>query len=496
MTSIYSGLKYKSLMSNRKIHDKKNSRRVLQSSFADLAAEEARIIIHRRDQERHGNIYQEGEARPAEGAFEIVSETNVTAMLDVLVQNGLVRFENNTPVDFSVKDVPEMEKDYIEEVPTSSEILFQMPKRKGGRAEVLFRVLLVDPRFVDENGNPLHKDIPKGYVKAVLNTLNPFTLFLAYGKEVPELVKRAGDQAQGFEQLIKYVAKQWKDKEAPEDFETLREFVTVGMLHEFTHALALHLPDKIPENASAETRRDMEAINFDKYLELINSDQKLQTSVVFNKNLFKALREVRDEEPGVETVNKINAMLALEMFCDRFSIFLYENYSKIQTYIKHFKKAGFPFSVDIDFLLRLETQRRTGCLRQMRGLDGNLRNAEFDALEADLSAAEEVHLYIAKYGDPKLTTAEVDFFSRFLYFVKYLDGEETIMRFTMEHADNSRFIHASVDRLTQEKDIGVSKIIKISEDVGEMAPTIWQSATHKTPEYTKTIIPQQTGAKY
>jgi len=96
-----------------------------------------------------------------------------------------------------------------------------------------------------------------------LNNLNPLALFLAYGKELPELLKRAGDQAQGFEQLIKYVAKQWKGKQAPEDFETMCEVVTLGMLHEFTHTLALHLPDYIPADASEETRRDLDPITFD-----------------------------------------------------------------------------------------------------------------------------------------------------------------------------------------------------------------------------------------
>jgi hypothetical protein len=245
------------------------------------------------------------------------------------------------------------------------------------------------------------------------------------------------------------------------------------MLHEFTHALALHLPDKIPENASAETRRDMELITFDKYLELINSDQKLQTSVVFNKNLFKALREVRDEEPSEETSSKISAELALEMFCDRFSMFLYENYAKIRIYSENFKSADVPFSVDVDFMLRMETQRREGTLRTMRGLKNVLSAEQFDKLEAELAAAEQAHLYIAKYGDPKLTMPEIEFFSRFLEFVKYFDGEKTIMRFTMDHAENSRFMQISASGLTRERGIGISRTIETSGVITDMTTTIW-----------------------
>ena len=370
------------------LREQKNSNRVLQRDFADLAIEEAREIIQRRDKERHGEKYEKGQTRPVQGAFEIVPEENAAVMLDVLVQNGLVRFEDNTPVDFHIKEIKMMEGEYIDEVPTSSEILFQFPKGKSGSAHVLFRVLLVDPKFVDENGQPLYKEIPQKYVKAVLSNLNPLALFLAYSKDLPELLKRAGDQAHGFEQLIKYVAKKWKEKKAPEDFETMRELVTVGMLHEFTHALALHLPDAIPADASEETRRYLEPITFDKYLTLINSDQKLQTSVVFNKNILKALREVRNMDEKEDTQSRINAVLALEMFCDRFSIFLYENFSKIRIYSENFKAADVPFSVDIDFLLKMEAQRREGTLWKMHGLKNVLSEAEFDKLEAELTAAE------------------------------------------------------------------------------------------------------------
>ncbi len=479
VNSIFSGLKYPYLMGNRPIRDEKNSNRVLQNDFADLAAEEARGIIQRRDKERHGIKYQKGEARPAAGAFEIVPEANTAVMLDALAQNGLVRFEDNTPVDFSVKDFKILEGEYIDEVPTSSEILFQFPKREGGSAQVLFRVLLVDPRFVDENGKPLYKELPQEYVKAVLNNLNPLALFLAYGKELPELLKRAGDQAQGFEQLIKYVAKQWKTKQAPEGFETMCEVVTLGMLHEFTHALALHLPDYIPADASEEIRRDLAPITFDKYLELINSDQNLQTSVAFNKNLFKALREVKDENPGEKTRNKINAILALEMFCDRFSMFLYENYAKIRIYSENFKAADVPFPVDVDFMLRMEAQRREGTLRTMRGLENVLSAEQFDKLEAELAVAEKSHFFIAKYGDPQLTSAETAFFTRFLNLLKYFDGEKQIMRFTMEHAEKSRFMLASVGGLTREKGMGVAEIVRTSENFGDVATATWQAATQR-----------------
>ncbi len=479
MTPIFSGLRFNSIIPNNKIRDKKNSNEVLQRDFADLAIDEARAIIQRRDKERHGEKYEKGQARPAQGAFEIVPESNAAVMLNALVQNGLVRFEDNTPVDFSVKDIQMMEGDYIDEVPTSSEILFQFPKRKGGSAHVLFRVLLLDPRFVDKDGKPVYKEIPQEYVTAVMGNLNPFKLFLAYSKELPELLAKAGDQAEGFEKLIKYVAKQWKDKQAPEDFETMREFVTIGMLHEFTHGLALHLPDAIPADASEETRRDLEPITFDKYLALINSDQKLQTSVVFNKNLLKALRAVKNMDEKKNPQSRINSVLALEMFCDRFSMFLYENYAKIRIYSENFKTADVAFSVDVDSMLNMEAKRREGALRKMRGLENVLRDEEFSKLETELAAAESAHMYISKFGDPKLSAEEIDFYTKFLGLVKYFDGEKQIMRFTMDHADKSRFMHASVDGLTRENGIGVSDVIRTSENIGDLAEGVMQAVTQR-----------------
>jgi hypothetical protein len=454
MTSPTSHSTYAPLIATSPLRDKKNSLRVLHGDFADLAADEARAIILRRDRERHGEPYRQGQTRPAGGAFEIVPETHVAQMLHVLVKHGLVCFENNTPVDICVKKVTMPDGDFLAEVPTSSEILFQSPKREGDNAKVLFRVLLTDPCFVDNDNNPLYQELPQKYIKAVLNNLNPFALFLANGKELPELLKRAGDQAEGFEKMLKFIARQWKDKKAPEDFATMRELVILGMLHEFVHGLALHLPDYIPEGSSQETLRDLESITFDKYLELINADKELQTSVVFYKNLLKALREVMNMEETVEAKSRINEILALEMFCDRFSIFLYENSIKMRIYSDNLEASQIPFPVDIDVLLHLERQRRAGALRLVKGIGNVLSDAEFDRLESELIEAETAHLFISKFGDPKLTIEEIEFFARYLNLIKHFDSEKIILRFSMKHAEKSRFLFASLDGSTRSEDIG------------------------------------------
>ncbi len=472
LTPIFSGLKYPSIMGNRVIRDQKSSKNVFNNDFSKLVADEIEDQIRQQNEEDYGVRYEKGDARPAQGAFAIVPDQNAAIMLDVLVQNGLSRFEDGrVAIDFTIKDVVVKpgDKNYVTKIPTSSELLLRKPKRKGWHAEIDFRTLLVDPRFVDESGKPLYKELPKRYIKAVLNNFNPMMLYGAYVEELDDLLSRAGDQGEAFGKIIKYVAQQWKDKQTPDDKETLQEVISMGMLHEFTHALALHLPDYIPADASAETRRDLAPITFDKYLELVMNDNDLITSVAFNKNLFKALREVKDKDPSVKTQGTINATVALEMFCDRFSMFLYQNYIKIQIYSEIFKDAKVPFSVDIDAMLHMETQRRAGQLREMRGLKDVLGDEDFSRLETELDAADKSHYFVSKFGDSALKASEIEFFEKFLYLLKHFDTEKMIMRFTMEHANNSRFMRASITGLTSPKALGVKEVVEVSDDLGELA---------------------------
>ena len=454
MASIFTELKYPSIMGDRTIRDQKRSKRVLKKEFSELVADEIEKQVSQQTMEAYGVPYREGEARPADGATAVVPDQKMAVMLDVLAQNGLARFEHDkAAIDVSIKDVAVKsgEGDYIELIPIECELLLKKPLYDNGYAEVDFHVVLMDPRIVDENGNPLNDGLPRRYIRAVLNNYSPIMLYRGYYNELDDMLSRAGDQAEAYKKVIQYAAQQWKNRQTPDDFKTLQAVVSMGMLHEFTHALALHLPDLIPESASAETKRDLGAITFDHYCELIMNDNVLITSGAFNKNLFKALCEAREKEPSKKTQSTINASLVLEMFCDRFGMFLYQNYLKIQIYSALFKKADLPFSVNIDSMLLMETRRHAGQLREIGGLSGILDEKEFQQLETELGEAENSHYYISKFGDPALTHAEIKFYGNFLALLNHFDNEKLIMRFTMEHAENSRFMRVSVKGLADTK---------------------------------------------
>ncbi len=59
-------------------------------------------------------------------------------------------------------------------------------------------------------------------------------------------------------------------------------------------------------------------------------------------------------------------------------------------------------------------------------------------------------MYISAFGDPPITDVESEFFRRFLGYLKHYDDDNRILRFSMRHADTSRFVHATVSGLVQE----------------------------------------------
>jgi hypothetical protein len=448
--SILRGAKYPTVMGQYKVRDKKSSISVFNEDYSTLVAREFEKKLQRKDKLDYGEKYKKGKARPAEGAFVIVPDENAATMLDVLVLNGLPVFENSkVAVDFTFKDIVIRpgENDYITEIPMLCELLFKHPQHEYGHGEIYFRTLLIDPRFLDERGNQLYKELPKRYIKAVLNTFNPMIAYRAYFNELDELLLRSGDQAEAYGKVIKYAAQQWKNRETPDDIETLQDIVSMGMLHEFTHALSLHLPDLIPECTPSETKRDLEAISFEKYLEFIMSDNDLITSVAFNKNLFKALNEVKGNKPGQSTHSTINANLVLEMFCDRFSMFLYQNSIKIKVYRQLFREAEMPYTIDVNSMQTMEAQRKAGQLFEVRGLKNIFTVEQFRRLEYELEAADRSHYLISKFGDPSLKDKELTFYCKFLDLLIHFDSEKMIMKFTMEHAINSRFMRISVSGL-------------------------------------------------
>ena len=134
------------------------------------------------------------------------------------------------------------------------------------------------------------------------------------------------------------------------------------------------------------------------------------------------------------------------MMCDRFSMYLYENYLKMSIYNKYIEeRLGYP--ANIDMLMAMEKVRKADKLPGRQEMN-NLDEADRQKLEKELKEAEREHVYIRKFGDPVINAEEWSYYTGLLERLKQLDRENKIMKFDMRHANSSRFIRISVSGLT------------------------------------------------
>lgn len=417
-------------------------------SFEELRAMETIRKIERLVEKQFGKKIALDEERPWPGAFSLVEERIVWLWIKMLDSNGLGRFSDKINIDWFTKaESLQSGKIGVKKTPIGSEPFFRFPRCDKDLGSLVFRIVVIDPQFLDpDSKKPLYKEIPQEYIEAVLNTFNPNVLFQLFGKDLPDMLQRAGTLAQPFEQLMKVVANKWKGKTIPTDYKTLQDYLHMGLIHEMVHALALHVPDEIPNDVQAEDQERQREIGCNSYLEIINKDQNIQTSVVFFKNLLKALQKTAQEKPSDETQSNIINILALEMMCDRFSMYLYENFLKLNIYNNHLEeRLGYP--INIDMLIALDKARKAEKLAGRQEMN-NLDEAGRQKLEKELNEAERDHVYIRKFGDPVISAEEWSYYTGLLEWLKQLDRENKIMKFDMRHANSSRYIRISVSGLT------------------------------------------------
>jgi len=420
----------------------KSSRNVLGKTFTQAAAVAYSEIFAKRELQRTGILYSEQEKRPASGAFALLSEDDVAQMLGVLKDLGLQKFEDSTPVDFFVKPMVKIDQDYIAPTPVESELFFQMAKTAKDKVELLFRVVVMDPLFVNAAGDNLKlTDLPEQYVIGVLNSLNPAAYLNALGpKKLDELLARAGKNAPAFKTYLTETMKKWRGLSAPKDLATLKVYLKQILLHEFTHALVLNLPDLIPADLPQTERERLNQFSVTAYITLLNQTAaELHTSVVYTKNLIKALQMVESLEPSVVTQNQVVRLLALEMFCDRFSMYMYETYRKMQVYHEIMPELG---DISVDTLRRMEKQRLSNP-EAFRALN-EMTLDELNDLDKKIKAAEREHIHISAFGDPAILESERAIFEPFLDLLRHFDREKTITLFTEEHS-KGEFFKASQD---------------------------------------------------
>ena len=433
----------------------KNSRAVLGRPFSKAAAEAIVGIFEKRELQQNGILYNDDETRPAQGAFALLNEDAVGRMFAVLKDLGLIKFEDSTPVDFFIKPTVYISQDHIAPTPIESETVFQMPKTSQQKVELLFRVIVMDPMFVDDQGKNLNlTKIPGKYIEAVLNSLNPAAYYRALGRQQLDLLfARSGKFEQTFKANFASAVKIWQGRAAPQDLETLQAFLEQGLLHEFTHALALNLPDVISSDlpAAEQTRRNQFSVVV--YINLLSAATALHTSVVYSKNLMKALHAVEGQDAGPATQNQVVRMLALEMFCDRFSMYMFEIYGKLRAYQKAIPDLGV---ISVDFMRKMEKQGRSN--PAVFQLLNELTEAEMKTLAADLEAAGKAHVYISKFGDPEIFDAERAIFDPFLDLLRHFDREKAVNLFSEQHSGGDFFKASQNGTFIADNKLGVGKV--------------------------------------
>jgi hypothetical protein len=432
-----------------RIFGNKSSQNIFHASFPELAARETAEKLKREDVGRRGTVYpgKNLNERPAKGAFVIVPEEGAAEMFYALVANGLVKFSQRIAMDFSYKPIT-VSKDplHIEALPVESEMVRKHPRFQGDTYYLASRIVIVDPQFIDARGNPTTTELPKTYSEQVLKALNPFEFFKSFSATLDDMLKRAGANAAYFKQILVDTAKKWKGRQAPKDAGTLERFATLAILHEATHFLICHLPDDL-SSLSPEERKRQSAFSVDRYLEILNADKTL--NMEYAKNLIKALKSLRDDEPSKATEHGISMVVLIETFCDRFSVFLFENYLKIQIYQSVFGDLyGDPFSVST--MLNFEEERKKNPAEFM----AKHPEVTQEALDA-LDRAEITHVYIKKYKDAVLDPDERAFFRGFLDLLKHFDKQDTILQFTPEHMETSRIVNATFSGLINRAGVGI-----------------------------------------
>ncbi len=450
MGVVMGSSKLVTLLTSENLRKTKTTRAKFGKEMEALRAEQAALAIKAQVSEELGERMDQEDTELWPGSFEILSDEKVVAGLHIMEVNGLPRLSDQIPLDFFTRGepVPENLKATLVHPSTNgSDPLFRY-KSQNDPVKMIHRVAVIYPQFVDEQGQPLYKELPQWYITGVLNNMNPAAVYLAYKHRLPEMLKRAGANAGAFEQLLKYMHAQWEKKSPRKDFGLLQEYISMGFLHEIVHALAVHLPDEIPEDLPEEERQNLERISVGRYMEILSNEPLLQGSSLMVKNIIKALESVEHKTPDQKIQDKINVLIALEMFCDRFSMYLYESYLKIQIYNEALQeKNGYPITVDM--MLTLDEARRQEQLGDRSEVQG-LTPDKLGKLEADLKAAEREHVFVSTFENPELTPAEREFFIGFHSLLKYFDSKGQILHFTRQHLNSSRFAHATISGLTRQ----------------------------------------------
>ncbi len=374
------------------------------------------------------------------GSVAVASDEVVLESSDVLRANRLVNFEGQVAVQTWCQEIdvsilaPEPGKEKYADTPINSHFKifrfpFLMTRILKGRINV------IDPVFIgtSEGG------VPQDYIRAVLNVMNAnvMSAILGEGGRLRALLERALENADFFREVLRKVTIYWRSRQLQATPEVFSAYLLHALLHERVHFLINALPaGDIPEDQRAR----LSEITFEKYAELLFRDPALLTTSAGAKNLGKALMSAEKMTPSAESRETIMRTLTIEMFCDRFAMFLWENYQKQKVLQAALGVTTWPLRANVFADLDRAMQAGAGALAEFLRANGATRAQDAGWVEGvmrGLQEAERTSALVQHFGDPAITPAERKFFQTFHEHLAHFDAEGTINQFTDEHCATS-----------------------------------------------------------
>jgi hypothetical protein len=331
-------------------------------------------------------------------------------------------------------------------------------RRKYNRA--LFEVLF--PKQ-ERQGRPT--EIPSEWIRGVLNVLNPMVYLAAFGKELGVYIDDQGKLRRGekglldkvspqlreaYEQIILKNAKRWRglvpfvnvteNIATAEDLEMAKSIHAAAILHEVSHTTALHVPWKRGADMSDAEWARQEKFNISAIQDLYESNPELTATACFTKNMVKGLHVVRDSnDPVAVTENVVRLTTALETYCDRFGMYLFQNYFKLQSYRDMIGKMGNRFTGEtpekVDAMYALEEMRQAGQLEQV-----GFTIAEIAELERRLDEDTKRHPFVHIGDTPILPQEEVIYRQNWELLHNFAEeGKFGVL--SREHFESSPFVN-------------------------------------------------------
>ncbi|MBI5680077.1 MAG: hypothetical protein HZC47_04190 [Methanobacterium sp.] len=408
-------------------------------------------IYNSESMEEYGLEISENQKRPIPGTYAIVTNEWIDLIVDIEKVLGLPQFTAkylNVGI-YEHEIAPKIEKMYNEEgigqiellfypIPINCEVYFN---DKLDPVQLIYILNLLDPKISEKE--------KEKYARGICNWMNPLILFRAsQGKLTERLDLLPSNAKDYFSAILLAGANKAKKEKIPNDWDAMLEFIrVVGVLHEHGHALLTHIPNTSPP--TQDNNDNTKQFDYQTYLKivnnLLNTNSDFRTSKFIFKNLATAISGAREDEKLI--YGDIVAGLMMETACDRFGMYRWETYFKIQACKPYFSEYFDDKPISTDFLFKLEnarikTEENPDLFINLCKKFGNenITNEDIQKLTEELENAERSHAYINVFRDPELFIEEREYFRKLLIFLQELDREGKIGKFNHKHYKESQII--------------------------------------------------------